>query len=546
MNARPSESVSCCAGTDDLLVSQHGLPRRSRPAGGPRVRRCPACGGSRGRWAVRLGPRLAHTPPCAIGACLGKSPVAVRGDAGRRRTSGALACKSRRAAAGRQRRPALDVLVRAWAARSRWCPGPRGSVNGMVQLARGALDARDAAPARCRRAGVGTTRSRAARSAASRSSSCTSGGASRGSSSRAATRTASERVGDLEGRRVAWRPAGHGLAAAAGAADAQSGAASRVPSLGSRRSRTWRSRPPWRPAPPMPAWRFGRWPSRRDSTGCRWSASRSSSRLIRRRGPAVEPLLDDARAVGCADSACCDARLRPVDERRGEAGGVRRAAAALSWPPPGRSQPAARTTRRRVDRQGADDPRHHDEHAGLGAARRAAARLRGRVGLLGQDGGRRVRRGARAGREGRRRCPARALACGRGGVHGRRSRRQPQGRDAQRLHRRRAARRSGEDQGRRLAPRRRSRASRRPRRRSPLAPTSPARTRRSSRSGRRRGSSRRARGTSRRARGWARRSRSRARGRPTRSRTAVRTWRPTTSTSSCSPKAARTCSTRTT
>ena len=321
------------------------------------------------------------------GVLAGIAAVAVRGRRRRRRASGALGRRRPGPAARRAATiPRSTCSCARWAALSRWSPGRAAVCTGWCSSR-----AARSTPRRCTcstsPAAVGTTRWRAARSAASRSSWCTCGGASRAWWSRAATRTTSESVEDLAGRRVAWRPPGTGSRLLLERLMREAGCVPR-PELGE-------------PADSHLAVAAAVATGAADaglavravaeSAGLDWVPVASEPfelALDPASRAAVEPLLDVLAQPRVQDAACGHARLRPVDERRGEGGGVRRAAAAA----PGRLTVALASLRRRRRRgarsppTGADDPRHHDEHARLRAARRAGARLRGRVRLLGQDG----------------------------------------------------------------------------------------------------------------------------------------------------------------
>ena len=102
----------------------------------------PACGQSRERLGAHLGQRPALTPRSGMPASSPASPrsrfvVAADGAARAARWGGeATALRL-----GGSDDPALDLLVRAMGDAIAVVPGPRGSVNGIVQLARGAADA---------------------------------------------------------------------------------------------------------------------------------------------------------------------------------------------------------------------------------------------------------------------------------------------------------------------------------------------------------------------------------------------------------------------
>ena len=204
--------------------SQHGSRRRSRPAAGRRVSRCPAFARSRVRSGARRARRLAPTPPCATRACCravrgrGSSwpRAAAAGGRGGAGTPDALRL------AGQRRPGARSACPRGRATPLRSCRARAAASTGSCS-SRAARRTRRRCISWTRRAAAGTTRSRAARSAASRCTSSISGGASRGSSWRAGTRTASAGVADLDGRRIAWRAARNRLSPAARAADAGGG-----------------------------------------------------------------------------------------------------------------------------------------------------------------------------------------------------------------------------------------------------------------------------------------------------------------------------------
>ena len=164
--------------------------------------------------------------------------------------------------------PALDLLLRLVGDAVSVVPGPRGSVNGIVSLARGAADA---ATVHLLDVTSGRWNDPIARGAL--------GGApvelvhlwrrEQGLVVADGNPHGIAGVADLDARRIAWRAARHGLAPVAGAVDAGRGVLLRIRSWASRSSHTSRSLPPWRPARRMPGWRCVRLPSRPASVGCR-------------------------------------------------------------------------------------------------------------------------------------------------------------------------------------------------------------------------------------------------------------------------------------
>ena len=178
---------------------------------------------SPGRRVARQARPRAPTPRCATGACWRVAErtrfrVGAGGAARAARWPGDLAALR---LAGSDD-PALDVLVRAAGESASVVPGPRGSVNGIVQLARGAADA---AALHLLDAASGRWNDALARGAL--------GGEpmvlvhlwkrDQGLVLAPGNPLGIRGVGDLDGRRIAWRLAGHGLAPAAREPDAAGG-----------------------------------------------------------------------------------------------------------------------------------------------------------------------------------------------------------------------------------------------------------------------------------------------------------------------------------
>ena len=122
--------------------SRHTSRKKSPLVAGLKARPSQACGQSRERLGAHLGQRPALTPRSGIP---GSSPASP----GRDSSWPPMALRERPAGAGKRTAlrlggsddPALDLLVRAMGDAIAVVPGPRGSVNGIVQLARGAADA---------------------------------------------------------------------------------------------------------------------------------------------------------------------------------------------------------------------------------------------------------------------------------------------------------------------------------------------------------------------------------------------------------------------
>ena len=419
---------------------------------------CPRCASWRARRAARRARRRARTPRCASRAsspgatapAMWSPPTAPRGRApgsprpGRCGWPAVTIPRSTCSCA----RPAHAVAV---------APGPRGSLAGLVQLARGGADA---ATVHLRHAPTGCFNDPFVRAAlpGERTVLVHLWRREQGLVVAPGNPLGIRGVADLAGHRLAWRAPGTASRLLLERLLLEAGIDARP---GSEAGLRLASR--------------GR--GRRGDGGCRCRPGGARGRPLR--GARVDPRRHRAVRAGAASrrpgggraaarragehggapAAFRAAGLRPHRERTNEEGGVtrsrshphrragdRRARSGGLW------RRWRRRARPRCPRERDDDPGDDDQHARLRAARRPGSRLRARLRVPGQDGGGGIRRRAQARRTRRRRRPARALPRSRGGLHARRPRGEPPGGDAQRLRARRPTRGSGPDRGRRRRP----------------------------------------------------------------------------------------------
>ena len=355
--------------------------RRSRPAGGRRANACPVCASSRARSDAHRGLPLAPTRHFATRASSTGSPR-DRGSwspFGGSGAGGALARRHERASAGRQRRPRPRSAGASGRRRGLGRPGPAGQRqrHGPAVARRGGCDR--AAPARRgKRPLERPDRSRRPRRSARRARAPLAARAGPGRRPRQPARHQRRRRPRRAANRMA--SARNGVAAPAGAPDARrrlrpaSGARGAGGIAPGRRGRSGdrRRRRRARRA------RGSRVRRTRLDTGHR-RAVRAGARPCREAGG--RSAAGDARRVRASGTTRSDAGLRPLDEaassgwRREALGGGR---SSRSWPrlsiaACGDDDSSQSDVRKRAR---ADDPRHHDQHSGLGPARRAAAALR--------------------------------------------------------------------------------------------------------------------------------------------------------------------------
>ena len=121
---------------------QRGWRRRSRGAGARPAIACPPCARWRARRAARRARRRARIPRSALAGIVAgrdRARLVVAAEGAARARAWPIPFGALRLAGSDD--PALDLLLRAAGDSVAVVPGPRGSVAGLVHLARGSADA---------------------------------------------------------------------------------------------------------------------------------------------------------------------------------------------------------------------------------------------------------------------------------------------------------------------------------------------------------------------------------------------------------------------